>query len=275
MIAALRSEWRKVITTRMWWILALVMFGYMAFLAAVLAFAVTQSPGSLSMGLRGGGRELSGLQAAQATYTVGASLGYVFPLVAGALAMTGEFRHQTITPTFLFQPRRGVVMVAKLGVYLALGVVYGVVGTMGALTGGVPLLGLLGDGLHLTTSEVLGNLFFSVVALAVWAVIGVGLGAMLPNQVAAIVVVLAFTQFVEPILRIGLFAGGEASGLAALADVATFLPGAATEALVGSSFYAASGLELLGRWAGAAVLLCYAVGFALIGRLTTLRRDIT
>src|SRR3546814_17803473 len=64
----------------------------------------------------GGGGVPSGLESAQATYTVGASLGYVFPLIVGALAMTGEFRHQTITPTLLYQPLRSTVLFAKLAV---------------------------------------------------------------------------------------------------------------------------------------------------------------
>ncbi|QIX27426.1 ABC transporter permease subunit [Nocardioides sp. JQ2195] len=274
MIATLKSEWRKVLTTKLWWVLALVMFVYMAFLGGVLGFSFVQSPEQATGGAGGGG-VMTGLEAAQATYTIGASLGYVFPLIAGALAMTGEFRHQTITPSLLFQPRRSVLLGAKLLVNLAMGLFYGVVGTLGAIAGGAPLLGTIGDGLYLDNSEVLGNIFFSVIALAIWAVIGVGLGTLLPNQVAAIVVILAFTQFVEPILRIGLAAGGEAADLAALTEAAKFLPGAAAEALAGSSFYAASGLELLGRWPGAVVLVAYAVLFALIGRFTTLRKDVT
>lgn len=275
MNAVLKTEWRKVATTRMWWILALVMFGYMAFLGAVLGFTLIQAPESASASTGGDGGALTGLQTAQSTYTLGASLGYVFPLIAGALAMTGEFRHKTITPTFLFEPRRSTVLVAKLAVNLGIGLVYGIVGTLGAIAGSAPFLATLGDGLYLGNSEVLGNIAFSVLALAIWAVIGVGLGTLLTNQVAAIVVILAFTQFVEPILRIGLAAGGEAADIAALSQAATFLPGAAAEALAGSSLYAASGLDLLSRWAGALVLIAYAAVFALIGRFTTLSRDVT
>ncbi|WP_067437247.1 ABC transporter permease subunit [Nocardioides jensenii] len=268
MTPAVRSEWRKVTTTNLWWVLALVMFAYTAFLGAVMGFSLAQQPEAATGGM--GDSALSGREVAQSVYTLGASLGYVFPLVAGALAMTSEFRHQTITPTLLFEPRRSVVLAAKLVVNLALGLVYGVIGTLGAIAGGAPVLAGLGDGMHLGDGEVLGNVAFSVLALAIWAVIGVGLGTLLPNQVAAIVVILAFTQFVEPILRIGFAAVDALSGLA------RFFPGAAAEALVGSSLYSTTGmLDLLGRWEGAAVLLAYAVVFALVGRFTTLRRDVT
>lgn len=262
MNAAFVSEWRKVTTTRMWWLLAIAMLGYMVFLGGAVGFSMTQDSAS-------SGPPVGGLQAAESVYTLAASLGYVFPLVIGALSMTGEFRHHTITPTLLAEPRRGVVLGAKLLVALVLGAAYGVVGTLGAVLGGAPLLALLGDGSYLTSSAVLTDLGFSVLALAVWAVIGVGVGSVLTNQVAAVVVILAFTQFVEPILRLGLGA------VDALAGAGKFLPGAAAEALAGSSFYSTAGLAgILGRWQGGLVLLGYAVVLAVVGRLTTLRRDV-
>jgi hypothetical protein len=117
---------------------------------------------------------------------------------------------------------------------------------------------------------VLADLGFSVAALAIWCVIGVGLGTLLTNQVASIVVILAFTQFVEPILRIGLVA------IDPLAGAQKFLPGAAAEALAGSSLYSTTGmLGLLDRGWGAVVLLAYAAVFALLGRYLTLRRDVS
>src|SRR3546814_8974835 len=73
MIATMTSEWRKITTTKMWWLLALVMFAYMAFLGAVLGFSLTQSTAPTGPGMGGGGVP-SGLESAQATYTVGASL---------------------------------------------------------------------------------------------------------------------------------------------------------------------------------------------------------
>ncbi|MCU0296636.1 MAG: hypothetical protein MUD05_11365, partial [Candidatus Nanopelagicales bacterium] len=109
----------------------------------------------------------------------------------------------------------------------------------------------------------------SVVALVIWALVGVGFGSVLTNQVAVIVVLLVFTQFVEPLLRL-LLAQFEATEM-----VSKFLPGAAGEAIAGSSLYVSSGLaELLLPWQGALVLLGYAVVFTVIGRLTTFRRDI-
>jgi len=267
--AALRAEIRKVLTTRMWWLLALVLFGYLAFLGAVMAFSLTTDPSSVSSSL-GTVDKLDGLTIAKTVDTLAVSLGYVFPLVIGALSFAGEFRHQTISPTFLAEPRRGVVLVAKLAGGAMLGAAYGVVGTAGAVLGGLPFLLVKGDGAHLDDRGVLADLVFSVLAMAIWCVIGVGLGTLITNQVASIVVILAFTQFVEPVLRIGL------TSVDRLAEAQKFLPGAAAEALAGSSLYSTTGVvTLLDRGWGAVVLLAYAGLFALLGRYTTLRRDIS
>jgi hypothetical protein len=253
----------------MWWLLGVVMFAYMGFMGIVMAFSLTNDPSAMGGGL-GTVTELDGLTIARTVYTLAVSLGYVFPLVIGALSITSEFRHKTITPTLLAEPRRGIFLGAKLVVGAALGAAYGVIGTAGAVLGALPFLLTKGDGAHLGDGGVRADLFFSVLAIAIWCVIGVGLGTLLPNQIASVVVILAFTQFVEPILRIGLVA------VDALEGVQKFLPGAAAEALAGSSLYSTTGmLGLLDRGWGAVVLLAYAAGFALLGRYTTLRRDIS
>jgi ABC-type transport system involved in multi-copper enzyme maturation permease subunit len=270
MTAALASEWRKLVSTRMWWLLALVLTGYMVFIGVVMGFSLTTDPSSVAGGFGGDAVVLSGRQVAQTVYTLAVSVGYVFPLVIGALSMTGEFRHQTITPTLLAEPRRGRVLGAKLVVGGVLGTAYGVLGTVGAVLGGLPFLLTKGGGAFLDDRGVLLDLVFSVVALAIWCVIGVGLGTLLTNQVAAVVVILAFTQFVEPILRFGLTA------IDPLAGVQKFLPGAAAEALAGSSLYSTTGMVgLLDRGWGALVLLAYAALFAVLGRYLTLRRDVS
>jgi ABC-2 type transport system permease protein len=273
MRAALVTEYRKLVTTRLWWVLLVTMAAYMVFLGGILAFVLVQDPTSVTGGIPGTGASapLSAEQAARSVYTVATSLGYVFPVIVGALAMTSEFRHQTITPTFLAEPRRTLVLAAKMLSSVAVGLLFGVVGTAATVGAGAGVLAGLGEPTFLTEPVVLRSAALSVLALTVWTVVGVGFGAWLTNQVAVIVVILAFTQFVEPILRLVL------AQLDALAGVAKFLPGAAGEAITGSSFYADTGMApgLLPSWAGLLVLLGYAVVFAVLGRVTTLRRDVT
>lgn len=265
MTAAIRTELRKLFSTRLWWILLIGMAGYMAFLAGVLGFALATGDS-----MTGTGTALSSEEITGSVYTLATSLGYVFPLVVGALIMTNEFRHQTATPTFLFEPRRHIVMGAKLVVGALIGLLFGLAGVLGTLAAGIPVLMFKDVPLRLDHSSTWVALALTIVALALWCMIGVGLGTVLPNQIGAIITILAFTQFVEPIVRLGL------SAFDATAGIARFLPGAAAEAVAGSSFYAAgSAMELLGRLPGTLVMLAYVAVLAAVGLRTTLRKDIT
>ena len=276
MIAALRTELRKVATTRTWWLTTLVMFGYMLVMGVIMAFSLVmgmraaEEAGDPSAGTGGFGEAiLDPLSIATAVYTLAVALGYIFPAILGALSVTGEFRHQTITPTLLVEPRRSVVLGSKLVAILPFALVLAIAGVVGTVVGGAATLGIMGEPMLLGDSTVQRTLLLSVVALTLWALVGVGFGSVLTNQVAAIVVLLAFTQFVEPLLRLLL------AQFDATAEISKFLPGAAGEAIAGSSLYVSSGLaELLTAWQGTLTLLGYAVILVLIGRFTTFRRDI-
>jgi ABC-2 type transport system permease protein len=269
MTDTLRAEYRKLVTTRIWWVLLLAMAGYMLFIAAIMAFALTVDPSS------GVETDLPAATMDDATiaitiYTLSASLGFVFPLLVGVMSVTGEFRHHTITPTLLAEPDRTRLIVAKLLASVPLGLVFGLVGALATTGTGAAVLALMDHPTLLTDLAVLGTVGRTVLALTVWCVLGVGLGCVLTNQVLAIVAVLAFTQFVEPLARL-LFGQVEA-----LSGVGAYLPAAAGEAISGGSFYTQAGAgDLLPGWAGAGVLIGYAVLCAAIGRLTTFRRDIS
>ncbi|CAN5118545.1 hypothetical protein BH09ACT12_BH09ACT12_36450 [soil metagenome] len=265
MTAALLAEYRKLVSTRLWWILLLLMAAYLAFLAAVIGFSLTTDATQGSVGMP----TASGVEAASTVYSLINSIGYVFPLVIGSLAMTTEFRHGTVTQSLLVEPRRSVFLGAKLLAALPLGLLYGVVAALAVVAGGAPVLALAGDGAFLGDRAVIEVLLYGVLVTALWAAIGVAFGAVATNQVAAIIVIIAFTQFVEPIARVGL---GSVDSLAGVAD---YLPGAAADAVMGASFFSSVGSgELLSRWVGLLVLLGYALVLAVAGRVTTLRRDL-
>jgi hypothetical protein len=269
MRSALVAEYRKFFTTRMWWVLLVTMAVLMVGMAAGLAFATT-------VPVSEGGMEpppilgMDGADIALSVYSIAAGLGYVFPVIIGAMSVTGEFRHQTITPTFLAEPRRSVVLGAKLLGAIPLGLFFGIAGTLTTVAGAAGMFAIRGEDAFLSDPDVLRGLGTSVVALVLWTLVGVGFGTVLKNQVASIVVILAYNQLVEPLLRI-LF-----SSVDALKGAAKFFPGAAADALVGSSLYANYGeVFLLDRWQGFLVLLAYGVCFTAIGRFTTFRKDIT
>lgn len=263
--ATVASEIAKIRTTRLWWILVLSCVGYCGLMAAFMGANVglTSSAGA-------DGPALAPLDAALSVYTLAPTIGYVFPLVLGALAITHEVRHRTVSATYLAQPRRWRVVVAKLISQAGLGALIGVAGVVTALVLGAVALQVTGADPMLGSSQVWVTAAFSVLALMLWGVIGVGVGTLVSNQVMAIVGILAFTQFVEPILRL-MFASVDA-----LEAVGKFLPGAAAEALVGNSLYSATGLmDLLPRWQGGLVLLAYVLVLAGVGSVTTIKRDVT
>ncbi|MFW0797049.1 ABC transporter permease [Gordonia sp. CPCC 205515] len=262
---ALRAEYRKFTSTRMWWVLLIAMVGYLGFIAVVLTFSMTAD-------VEGQPRPtLTGPDLAGAIYSLASPMGYVFALVIGSLAVIAEFRHKTITSTLLVEPRRTLVVVAKMLAAVPIGALYGVIGTVTVVLGAAPLLSWLGDGAFLTDGRIIEVIVLSMVVMVLWTALGVAFGTVVPNQVAAIVILLAFTQLVEPIARIALGAFDATSG------VAKFLPGAAADGLIGTSFYSMMGAgatDLLPRWAGGVVLVAYIVILAVVGRYTTFRRDI-
>jgi ABC-type transport system involved in multi-copper enzyme maturation permease subunit len=120
----------------------------------------------------------------------------VLMVLYGTLAFTQEFRYGTITATYLGEPRRSRVLVAK---WVAL-VLVSVVITIATLALSVPF------GTALIASRggnvTLGGHFWGIVAvgfvvMAAYGVIGVSIGALVRNQVAAIVGVVVWTTAVE------------------------------------------------------------------------------
>jgi len=264
MNAAIKAELRKLFSTRLWWLLAIVLAAYLVFIAVVMGFSYTVDSVDGATGMP------TGEELAKTIYSLTSAIGYVFPLIIGSLLFTGEFRHQTITASLLAQPNRWVLLGAKLVAAAVVGLVYGVVGTASTVAGSAPILAWRGDGAFLGSGDVLVLLAMSVLVMAIWAVLGTAIGGVLTNQVAAIIVLLAFTQFVEPIARLALSAWEVTSG------IAKFLPGAAADAVMGTSFYgqALGDSGLLGRGAGIVVLLGYVAVFTLVARFVTLRRDV-
>ena len=272
-LRAIGSEFGKVFTTRMWWLLAVLLVAYVAMLAggfgAFLGWTIQNPDAAATTGTT---NVPPGIDLAPLVYTFASSIGYVFPVLLGALAVTGEFRHKTLTPTFLAEPRRSVVLSAKFVSQLVVGAGLGVVAFATSVSTGAAALAAFDLDTNLGSSDTWALVARGVLAMALWGAIGVGLGALVPNQVAAIVIVIAFTQFVEPILRLA------ASFSDITARIGQYLPGSASDALVGASFYSimsTGSMESLEWWQGGLVLLGIAALTTLIGGATTWRRDIS
>jgi len=271
---ATRSELTKQFTTSMWWVLALVLLVYVGSTAGGLAGLF----GALSTGAIP--TEVANAPSIPAAalppiiYSLATAVGYIFPLLIGTLLVTGEFRHKTLTPTFLAIPRRGVALSGKVVAGILMGIVYAAVALVATVGVGALVLALLDIDTGLGSADTWAMIGRIVIAFVLWVLIGIGVGTLVRNQVAAVVGVIAFTQFVEPILRT---VAGLVDGVA---EVARFLPGATSDALVGASVYstlgdaAAAAGTTLEWWAGGLVLLGYAVVLLVLGHLFSWRRDV-
>lgn len=271
LVNASRSELTKQFTTAMWWVLAVVLLAYVGVTAGGLSavFGAVAS-GTLPGGTTSGAR-VSPTSLPPLIYSLATSVGYVFPLLIGTLLVTNEFRHKTLTPTFLATPRRGIALVGKLAAGVVMGVLYAAVALVAAVGIGAAALAAFGVDTRLGETDTWAMIGRIVASFVLWTLIGVGVGTLVRNQVAAVVGVLAFTQFLEPIARtVSTLVDG-------VSGVTAYLPGAASDALVGSSIYAtmgAGGAVPLAWWGGGVVLLAYAAVFLGLGYLTSWRRDV-
>lgn len=192
-----------------------------------------------------------------------AMIAQLFAIVLGILAVTSEFRHGTITPSLLAVPDRTRLMSAKLAVHLVAGIVFGLLTVVGVLLLSSLVFGLRDIDAGLTGSEVVKVGIGTTLAVALYAALGVGIGAVVRNQVGAIVGTLAWIFVVESLLTIipgfddviakfGL--GGVASGLAGVDQGGSSPP--------------------LDQVPAGLVLLAYTAIFAVVGTVLLKRRDV-
>lgn len=248
----IRAELLKIRTTKMVWGMLALSVGFVLLQVIVLlAFAGTDDEMP----------PLTDPETVRLTYG-SATAGLLFMMILGVVGITGEYRHATITQAFLTTPRRERLIAAKLAAYALAGAIVGVIAVLLTLAIAVPGLALRDAPVSLFDNGVPAILGGAVLASGLYALVGLGLGSLLRNQVAAIVVAVAWIQVVEAIL------------LAALPEVGTWLPGGAVRSIVfGDGTSGAE--ELLPAWAGVLLLLAYGLAFAAIAARTTTRRDIT
>jgi ABC-2 type transport system permease protein len=180
-------------------------------------------------------------------------------VLLGILGMTGEFRHQTVTQSFLVTPDRGRVVAAKLVTYPLAGIALAV--TILAFTAAVASGWLAAEGITPSLFDArLGQVLFgAVLAAGLCGLVGVGVGALLRNQVAALVATLVWVVLVEGLLL----------SLLNAPSLGKWLPSAAAAALTNP------GGGHLSRVAGTLLLAGYALALALVGTRLVVRRDIT
>lgn len=265
MIRLVRAEWLKLRTTAVPWVLAVL---------AVVLDALFILTVFLTKPTVGGVRDRSAGYIVPHTVTqlrdlVGAGFEtYLLAMLLGALCITTEFRHKTVTTAFLVMPRRAAFVTAKL-VTAALGGVALAVGVLVAtVIGGGAALAARGGSFAAMLHQVPAVAPGMLLVFALFAILGVGVGSLLTNQVAAITALLGWFVVAQSIL-IGL-----------VHSALRWVPSGAAEAAANLSIHnggggSAAGFELFTWWQGALLFLGYGVAFAAVGWAVMTRRDIT
>lgn len=268
MIKLVRSELLKVRTTNIWWIFAIML---VAMVGLDFLLNAAQAAFYLDHPAADPGQSHLDTQAAN-LYTSGQYFGLVFVLILGALVVTNEFFHQTATTTFLTTPKRTVVIMAKLVAGVGIGVAFWFVATVLSVVAGALFLDSRGYNTELGVGSVWRSILLNLLGYAIWAVVGIGLGALIRNQIATVIIgVVAYfvtgtvAQLTAEILKVVLHWGWATK-------VVMILPATASQLMIqGNS-------ELNGwlpQWAGAVILIGWGLAAGLIGTAITRTRDIT
>lgn len=209
--------------------------------------------------------------AGQTAIITGGVWSLLLATVLGVLVTSGEFRHSTVTSTYLATPDRQRVLAAKAIASAIAGAVFGFAAWLVAT--GVGLGYAVAQSDHVLISDATLARYASghVLAGALLGAAGAGLGALIRTQVAAVILVFVWGIIIESLIG------------ALFTTIRPYLPYTAATTLSGTplgdaSFGAAR--DVGGGSAlpfAAAAALVAAVGLVLLitaGR-TTVRRDVT
>ncbi len=254
MVGLIRAEFRKLLTTQVWFWMLLLCIGLTA-LVVVGNIAGTKTDVELAANVR------DVMVSATSSFT------YVPIFVLGALAVTTEYRYQTITPTVLATPSRWALITAKLITYALVGALYALICLAIQLAMALPWLS--GRHIHVSLSDQKGPLLAVFAVLALFALVGLGAGALLRNQIVAVSVGVIFILVLARLFII----------IPGVKYIYPYLPTGAVDSIVTDPHDTESRVinhvHLISPGAGIAVLAVWGLGMALLGAGITMNRDIT
>jgi ABC-type transport system involved in multi-copper enzyme maturation permease subunit len=193
--------------------------------------------------------------------------------IIGVLCVTGEYRHKTMTTTFVLRPVRTQVLGAKVAVTALWSVLLALLTLVAVAAVGLPWNAALGGATAQVTDQigaVVPGLLVSAVLLGLF---GLGFGTLVKNQIAAILLTIGGTLILESILI--------ALARAIFHYNLNWLPNAAGAALAGDIARGfggggrGNGFHLLTWWQGGLVMLAWGLVPLVVGYFTTFRRDVT
>ncbi|MFI9384187.1 hypothetical protein [Kutzneria sp. NPDC052558] len=285
------AEFRKILTARMWWALLIPTVALAALwstvgngLVGLLLDSFNQSAvaGELRV-------NINNLPWSTLIFARTVNISALFPIVFGALALSGEINRRTITTTYLTAPNRGSVLGAKLITYALWGLGFGVVITGVASIGTVlvahtPQLPDAVSWLELAGAGILECM--------IWTVLAMGVGALFGNPIGAVISLVLYTLLAENLIDLwlpdhwpGVLLNGSADGLTGSVAAQTFVDKVSTISPYFTQELQNDALNLVRSMAGARgaydwwisglIFAGWAAAIAAGGWYMSRRRDIT
>jgi ABC-type transport system involved in multi-copper enzyme maturation permease subunit len=186
------------------------------------------------------------------------SIAGVFAALAGIMLFTSEYRFGTIRPTSLFNPNRGRLFVTKITAGIFSGLVFGVIGEGLVFSIGMIILKLRGVSIVMTGANMTELIVGAIVGTALWGAIGVAIGAIVTNQVGAVISLLAWGFVVENLV------------FGFLPKIGRFLPVHASDSMMGTIED-----KLLPGYAGTVVVVAWVLVLSIAGVALLKRRDVS
>jgi ABC-type transport system involved in multi-copper enzyme maturation permease subunit len=281
----IRGELLKIRTTNTWWLFGLGILGFTALALLINCVVANETLGSPPPDVTGLNAEeaaesqanfaaqSSVLRQAANIYTSGQFFGGLFVLLLGMLLITNEFYHQTATATFLTTPHRSAVVTAKLITAMAFAAFFWLIITAIDVAVGATFLNSQGFSPSLGEWEVQRAVLFNLLVFMLWAILGVGFGALIRNQVGAVVTGAALyligTQIAQAVFfLIYEFVIKEDWVLTSMVVV----PAVAAQILTSPNELYPEAPEY---WVGGIVMLAYGAVAGLVGTLIMRTRDIS
>lgn len=255
MLGLFKSEIRKLSSTRMTWILAViaVFMGslYVALYALMAGYETADGQTTLP--------PLTMETSVRLVYSA-VSSGFIIILVLGIVGYTSEYRHRTATLTYLATPQRWRVLAMK---FLANGLFAALIGIMNVVIN-IPLANfIVGSRDHwpMPADDIKGIAFATIIAFTLYSVLGIAVGALIKNQVAAIVGALTWVTLIERLFTF------------LLPEIGKWMPAGAADAMLQAR--SLNGGTYLEPLQGGLLLLGYAVLFAVVASVTSTRQDVS
>jgi len=125
-------------------------------------------------------------------------------LVLGIVAAAGEYRHRTIVATALISPRRVDTLLAQVAAYATAGLAVGLISALLAAAIALPSLAYESPSTGVSAAALITLFVGTIAYTALSAVIGVGLGALVRNQVAAVAILMLYFSIGSYVVAIAL-----------------------------------------------------------------------